>query len=435
MKYKFLKKLQFVGLMTAGLFLSGCASSLSVETVEQPVNSDRPTVEANPTVIPTEVIVEPTDTIVPAPEPPETPAAVPTKGNPANPGEAPPAGAAREFTTDFSIHTIPYSEVLSGGPPKDGIPSLEAPQFVSISEAEEWMESVEPVILVEINGDARAYPIQILMWHEIVNDEVGGKPVVVTFCPLCNTGIVFGRTVSGQELDFGTTGRLHNSNLIMYDRQTETWWQQATGEGIAGELTGSQLVFLPTAMISWEDFKNAHPSGLVLSRDTGFNRSYGNNPYAGYDDINSSPFLFQGNTPDELPAMARVLTVELAEEAVAYPNEILMNVHVVNDTIRETDVVVIWQAGTASALDEFLIANSSDVGAANVYEREIDGVLLSFVFKGSMIIDEQTGSEWNVLGQAVSGELVGKQLEPIVAVNHFWFSWAAFMPETRIYQP
>ena len=266
MKYKFLKKLQFVGLMTAGLFLSGCASSLSVETVEQPVNSDRPTVEANPTVIPTEVIVEPTDTIVPAPEPPETPAAVPTKGNPANPGEAPPAGAAREFTTDFSIHTIPYSEVLSGGPPKDGIPSLEAPQFVSISEAEEWMESVEPVILVEINGDARAYPIQILMWHEIVNDEVGGKPVVVTFCPLCNTGIVFGRTVSGQELDFGTTGRLHNSNLIMYDRQTETWWQQATGEGIAGELTGSQLVFLPTAMISWEDFKNAHPSGLVLSQ-------------------------------------------------------------------------------------------------------------------------------------------------------------------------
>ena len=308
-------------------------------------------------------------------------------------------------------------------------------QFVSITEAEEWLEDVEPVIMIERNGDARAYPIQILMWHEIINDEVGGEPVVVTFCPLCNTGIAFERTVNGQVLDFGTTGRLRNSNLIMYDRQTETWWQQATGEGVAGELTSTQLDFLPAAMISWEDFKNAHPEGLVLSRDTGFSRSYGNNPYTGYDDINSSPFLFRGFTPDELPAMARVLTVELEGEAVAYPNEILKDVHVVNDTISETDVVVIWQAGTASALDEFLIVTSSDVGSANVYARELDGVPLTFFYDGSKIIDEQTGSEWNVLGQAVSGELAGKQLAPIVAVNHFWFSWAAFMPETRIYQP
>jgi hypothetical protein len=221
----------------------------------------------------------------------------------------------------------------------------------------------------------------------------------------------------------------------MYDRQTETWWQQATGEGVVGELTGTQLVFLPAAMISWADFKNAHPGGIVLSRETGFTRSYGNNPYTGYDDINSSPFLFRGDTPDELPAMARVLTVELGGEVVAYPNDVLQESHVVNDTIGETDVVVIWEAGTASALDEFLIAASSDVGAANVYSRELDGQTLTFVFDGSKIIDEKTGSEWNVLGQAVSGELAGEQLEPIVSVNHFWFSWAAFMPETRIYQP
>ena len=435
MKISTLKKSHYVWLMAASLLLSACASALAVEPTMQPVTTDRPTEVVNPTDNPMEVIVDPTESSVPAAEPADTPSAVPAATNTADPGEAPPPEAAREFTTDFSIHTIPYYEVLSGGPPKDGIPAIDNPQFVSITEAEEWMEDVEPVIMIERNGDARAYPIQILMWHEIVNDEVGGEPVVVTFCPLCNTGIAFERTVNGQVLDFGTTGRLRNSNLIMYDRQTETWWQQATGEGVAGELTSTQLDFLPAAMISWEDFKNAHPDGLVLSRDTGFSRSYGNNPYAGYDDINSSPFLFRGSTPDELPAMARVLTVELEEEAVAYPNEILKDVHVVNDIISETDVVVIWQAGTASALDEFLIATSSDVGAANVYARELDGETLTFVYDGIKIIDEQTGSEWNVLGQAVGGELSGKQLAPIVAVNHFWFSWAAFMPETRIYQP
>ena len=435
MTFPFTKKSLYVWVAAGSLLLSACASVLVVEPTAQSSPADTPTEATNPTKIPTEVIVEPTDTSVSTTEPSETPLGVPTATNTANPGEEPPPGAAREFSTDFSIHSIPYSEVLSGGPPKDGIPAIDNPSIVSIAEAEEWLEDVEPVILIERNGDARAYPIQILTWHEIVNDEIGGEPVVVTFCPLCNTGIAFERTMNGQVLDFGTTGRLRNSNLIMYDRQTETWWQQATGEGVAGELTGTQLVFLPAAMISWEDFKTTHPDGLVLSRDTGFSRSYGNNPYAGYDDINSSPFLFRGDTPDELPAMARVLTVELEGEAVAYPNEILKDVHVVNDTISDTEVVVIWEAGTASALDESLIATSSDVGAANVYSRELDGEILTFVYDGSKIIDEQTGSEWNVLGQAISGELAGKQLTPIVAVNHFWFSWAAFMPETRIYQP
>jgi hypothetical protein len=421
--------------MLASFFFSACVPALVVESKQQPVTADRPAEVKKLTEIPLEVILDPTDTSVPVSESTDTPTAVPVKPDPAEQSEFPPAGAAREFKTNFSIHSIPYSEVLSGGPPKDGIPAIDDPKMVSISEAEQWMEDVEPIILVEINGDARAYPIQILIWHEIVNDEVGGESVVVTFCPLCNTGIAFDRTVNGQVLDFGTTGRLRNSNLIMYDRQTETWWQQATGEGVVGELTGTQLVFLPAAMVSWQDYKNAHPNGLVLSRDTGFNRSYGNNPYAGYDDINSSPFLYQGNTPDELPVMARVVTVKMSGETVAYPNEILKKTHVVNDTIGETDVVVIWQAGTASALDEFFIADSSDVGSANVYARELDGVLLSFVYKGSKIVDEQTGSEWNVLGQAASRELADKQLEPIVSVNHFWFSWAAFMPETRIYKP
>jgi hypothetical protein len=352
------------------------------------------------------------------------------------PDEPPPPGVEREFSTDFSQRSIAFDEVLSGGPPKDGIPSIDDPQFVSVEEADTWLEDDEPVVRIEAGGVAKAYPLQILTWHEIVNDTVGGVPITVTFCPLCNTAIAFERTVNGQVLDFGTTGRLRFSNLIMYDRQTETWWQQATGEGIVGELTDTQLAFYPAEMIAWSDFRQTHPDGKVLSRDTGYDRDYGRNPYAGYDDINSTPFLYEGpTTPGELPAMARVLTVEHGDTAVAYPYEVLQEQRVINDTVNNTEIAVFWESGTASALDTGTIASGRDVGAANAYLRELDGQTLTFALEDGQIIDQQTGSVWNARGQSISGELEGQELEPVVAINHFWFSWAAFKPETRIYQP
>ncbi len=349
--------------------------------------------------------------------------------------ESPPSGAEREFTTDFSKHSISFGEILSGGPPKDGIPALDAPQFVSIAEADAWLKPVEPVILFEIDTDVRAYPMQILMWHEIANDVVGGIPVVVTFCPLCNTAVAFDRRLGGKTFDFGTSGRLRNSNLIMYDRQTETWWQQATGEGIIGELTGKQLKFLPAMIVSWEEFKTAHPDGKVLTRETGHARDYGRNPYFGYDDINKSPFLYRGETDGRLLPMARVVTVELNGEAAAYPYEILENVHVVNDTVGETPIAVFWKAGTASALDASQIAQGRDVGAVNTYARDVNGQMLTFSYQDGHLVDEHTGSTWNVFGEAVSGDLKGQRLQPVVNINHFWFSWAAFRPETRVYKP
>lgn len=348
----------------------------------------------------------------------------------------PPPGAQREFSTDFSRHTIDYSEVLSGGPSKDGIPAIDEPKFISISEADEWLEPMEPVISFQVGDDSRAYPIQILMWHEIVNDVVGGEPVVVTFCPLCNTAIAFDRTVGGQVLDFGTTGRLRFSNLIMYDRQTETWWQQATGEGIVGELAGTQLEFMPAPIVAWQDFKSSHPDGQVLSRDTGYSRSYGSNPYAGYDDVNNSPFLFRGPpTPDQLPPMARVLALEFGEDVVAFPYEVLEQELVVNETVGEREIAVFWQPGTASGLDTSNLAEGRDVGAANAFSRQLDDQTLTFTVREGDIFDEETGSRWNILGEAVAGPLEGSQLTEVVAVNHFWFSWVAFKPDTEIYQP
>jgi hypothetical protein len=350
-------------------------------------------------------------------------------------GEEPPNGARNSFSTDFDNHTVSYLDILSGGPPKDGIPAIDRPKFISVEEADGWLKTKEPVIFFQFGEDGRAYPLQILTWHEIVNDVVGGEPVTLTFCPLCNTAIAFKRTIDGQILDFGTTGRLRNSNLIMYDRQTESWWQQATGEGIAGKYAGEQLTFLPAAIVSWEDFRENHPQGRVLSSDTGFSRSYGRNPYAGYDDINSSPFLFSGNTPDQLRPMTRVLTVDLNGGAVAYSYDLLSELHVVNDEIAGQPVVIFWVAGTASALDSGNLAEGRDVGAANSFSRVLDGRTLTFSFDGERIVDEESGSVWNVFGEAESGELAGAKLEPVVGVNHFWFSWAAFKPETRVYTP
>lgn len=398
-----------VWILVAGWILSACSPSQTTDSASPPPQPDSVT-ESFPlpsTLIPPTLL----------------------------PQEAPPARAESEFTTDFSKHSVPYSEILSGGPPRDGIPPIDAPQFIPVNEADEWLEDREPVVFVQVGDDTRAYPIQILMWHEIVNDTVGNEPLIVSFCPLCNTAIAFKRTFNGEIFDFGTTGRLRYSNLIMYDRQTETWWQQATGDAIAGEYTGAQLEFYPASMISWDDFKDLYPNGKVLSRDTGHPRDYGRNPYVGYDDVNNPPFLYQGPvTPDQLPPVARVLTIDLDGEAVAYPYETLEKISVVNDAVGSEEVVVIWQAGTASPLDNST-TNGRDVGTAAAFSRHANDQILTFTFEGGDIKDMETGSTWNVLGTATSGPLAGTQLSPVIAINHFWFSWAAFKPETRIYQP
>ncbi len=408
-----------LALTACGQALQGPSAEMAEEAPPAPVEVATPTQAPSPTA---------------KPSPTPQPSATASEATTLLPEEPLPPGAS-QFRTDFSKHSVPYSEILSGGPPKDGIPAIDEPRFISIGEADAWLQPQEPVILLQVGDDVRAYPLQILMWHEIVNDTVGGVPVTVTFCPLCNTAIAFERTVDGQVLDFGTTGRLRFSNLVMYDRQTESWWQQAGGEAIAGEFTGRQLEFLPASIVAWADFKEAYPQGRVLSRETGYGRNYGNNPYTGYDDVNRSPFLYVGpETPGVLPPMARVLTVDLNGEAVAYPYDVLQEVGVVNDRVGGTPLVVLWAPGTASALDAGTVALGRDVGSVNAFAREIDGQTLTFRFDGNRITDEETGSEWNVLGQAVSGSLAGSQLSPVVSINHFWFSWAAFKPETRIYQ-
>ena len=344
------------------------------------------------------------------------------------------AAGQDDWRTDFSRHTVPLDEIVPGGPPKDGIPSLDDPAFESVEEADRWLEEREPVIVVEQAGDARAYPYRILIWHEIVNDVVGGRPLVVTFCPLCNTALAFDRGHRGRVLDFGTTGRLRHSDLVMYDRQTESWWQQATGEAIVGQLAGDTLEPVAAQTLRWGDFRAGHPGGLVLSRETGFDRPYGRNPYAGYDrGPGPLPSFFSRDADDRLPAMERVAAVRLGERSVAYPFGELRERRVVNDTVGGTPLVVFWAPGTASALDEGTVAAGRDIGSSGVFRRVVDGRVLTFEAAGDRgFVDRETGSRWDLAGRAVDGPLQGARLSPIPHGDYFWFAWAAFRPETRI---
>ncbi len=341
--------------------------------------------------------------------------------------------ATQGWNTNWNKHTIQYDELLSGGPPRDGIPSIDDPKFVSPEEAKAWLADNEPVIALDIEGETRAYPLQILTWHEIVNDTVGGVPVTVTFCPLCNSAITFDRRLNGQLFEFGTSGLLRNSDLVMYDRTTETLWQQFTGEGIVGDLAGERLKFVPSSIISFADFRAANPKGVILSRDTGFSRSYGQNPYVGYDAIGNNPFLFRDPIDGRLAAMERVVTVSLDGVDVAYPLSILSEVGVIDDTQGGQDLAVFHKPGTSSALGAQVIAGAEDVGATGVFDPHLNKQQLTFKREGNVFVDNETGSSWNILGHAIDGPLAGEQLTPIVHADHFWFSWAAFKPDTVIY--
>jgi len=339
------------------------------------------------------------------------------------------------WETNFCKHNVPFDEIFSGGPSRDGIPPLDSPRFESVESADIWIEDVEPVILFELDGTARAYPLQIMTWHEIVNDQVAGTPVVVTFCPLCNTALVFQRpTIDGETLTFGTSGNLRYSDLVMWDRQTESWWQQFTGEAIVGDLTGTRLEFLPAAIISWADFRTAYPDGEVLSIDTGFRRDYGRNPYSGYDNINSYPFAYTGDLDNDLPAMARVLGIELEDgSGGAFSLDQIRELTVLNETLDETPIVIFWKSGTASALDSSSISNGRDVGTTGVFLREVNGQILTFnSIDSSVFVDQETGSSWNILGQAFTGPLEGTTLVSLPHHDTFWFAWAAFVPGAEI---
>jgi hypothetical protein len=286
------------------------------------------------------------------------------------------------WKTDFEKSSISFSEILSGGPPKDGIPSIDSPKFQPASSIK-TLGDRDPVIRLDIKGDIRAYPLQVLTWHEIVNDVVGDIPVAVTYCPLCNASIAFERKVGGQILEFGTTGKLRNSDLVMYDRQTESWWQQFTGEAIVGSLQGTELTMIPVRVTSFSDFKAELPNGKVLVPNQPSARPYGRNPYVNYDSRNTPYPLFTGDLPENINPMARVVVFEDGSKRQAVT---VAKIRAAG-SLKVGDVTLSWKKGVASALDGANISRSRDVGGIRA-TRQQDGkakdivhdVTFAFVF-------------------------------------------------------
>ena len=280
---------------------------------------------------------------------------------------SPPAGWASEWPeTDFSRASVQWDEIADGGPGKDGIRAIDEPRFIPASQEHPLgLGPQEPVISIETGGDARAYPLRILTRHEIVNDRLGVVPIAVTYCPLCNSAVVFDRRLNGRVLDFGTTGKLRNSDLVMYDRQTESWWQQFVGEAIVGQMTGQQLRVLPSRVESISRFRERFPEGKVLrplTRPTGFYE----NPYVSYDSRDRPYPFFKGDLPEGIEPMARVVAVG--------ENAWTLRSIARRKRIEEDGLILSWTSGQNSALDSADIARGRDVGNVVVQRSTKNGL-------------------------------------------------------------
>jgi hypothetical protein len=365
--------------------------------------------------------------------PPASSTAAPSEPDSSATVPAGPSALTDPQSDEFPPPLVPIDEIISGGPPPDGIPPLDAPVFVDVADAVDELEGAEAVVALEINGDARAYPVRVMIWHEIVNDTVGDVPVSVTYCPLCNSAVSYRREVNGVETTFGTSGRLFASALVMYDRLTESLWTHFDGRAIVGVLTGTELEPVASPLMAWDDFVAAYPGGRVLDwTQTGHSRDYGRNPYAGYDDAGTQPFLFRGIVDDRERAKQRVVGIATDDASVAYSMAVLAggDGSATAVTVGERDLVILWKPGQSSALDARTVDAGQDVGSVGVFVPQLDGNPVTLVAQAGTFVDEETGSTWTIAGIAVEGPLEGSRLERVEHLDTFWFAWSTYRPET-----
>ncbi len=331
---------------------------------------------------------------------------------------------------------IPQDQIVSGGPGKDGIPALTNPAVVSAGEGDGFLQAEDLVLGVVVNGEARAYPHGILWWHEIVNDVLGGKPIVATFCPLTGSGIVYDPEIDGRTLNFGVSGLLFDNNLILFDRATDSLWSQMRLQSVCGSFQGRRPPILPVVQVTWAGWKALHPETTVVSFDTGFRRNYNVYPYGSYDQIGNEQLLFPQSVIDRrLPMKETVLGIVHEGLARAYSMSRMGTSAprlVLNDVVNGLPIAVAFDSGHSMAIpfDRRLFkADGTEVRETLDLDVVDDGAAL-FRMK-----DRQTGSIWNVAGEAMEGPLAGERLRQIATYSAFWFSWAAFNRDSEIHDP
>ena len=335
----------------------------------------------------------------------------------------------------FPNALVDRTEIVPGGPPPDGIRSIDDPVFAPIDEVDD-LESNEAVLVFEHGDDTRIYPIRIMIWHEIVNDVVGGAPITVTYCPLCNSAIAFVRTVKDRVLDFGTSGHLYRSGMVMYDRQTESLWTHFDGLAVVGAAIGTQLERLPIATVSWSQATEAHPDAWVLRSDPDDPKPYGTNRYAGYDQRDQPlPGWFTTDIPEPVPPMTRVVGIRTGEGELAIPTDLLAERGVVTSSISNQEFAVFFERGTASPLQRRDVADGDDIGSSGVFDTQVDGRRLTFRSESGVVTDLETRSVWNIRGRAIVGPLVGIELGELEHLDTFWFAWVANHPDTAVVVP
>lgn len=352
-----------------------------------------------------------------------------------------PRGISYTWQTDTTQRTVELDEI-SVVVPRNTFPKIDYPEFIGKAAGLDKFFHHEPVIAVTVNGKSKAYPLNMLTMHEISNDSLGGVPILPTFCPLCNSSVVYDRRLkhNGKDylLTFEVSGMLRNSDMVMADQETQTWWQQLMGWGIVGELAGAELTIIPSVVISVKEFFESYPEGLILSPDlpTRAKNNYGTNPYVGYDKEGNTPYadFFDFEKLDaRLDPMERILDLESPNGHKVYPFSAIAKSGVINDHFDGMDIVIFHKKGTVSVLDARQITNSKAVGSATLFSSKVDGKIHQFYKKGAKFFDRQTESEWNISGKCIAGKLKGKQLKTLGSSNHFAFAWLSFFPDSEIY--
>lgn len=348
----------------------------------------------------------------------------------------------KRWKTDTTIHNVALSD-FKALLPRDYFPVIYFPTFIDKTTGSQVYLAKEPVIAIEIEGTARAYPLKVLTYHEMANDRINTHEFLVTYCPLCNSGVVFNRKIQIENkkevAEFGVSGMLRKSGMVMWDNITESWWQQLTGEALVGTQTGNQLDFYPSQVISVEEFFQTYPEGEILSNvmeQSLGDSTYAINPYKNYDDISTQTTRFIDWELDKrIPVMERILDVTPdGKKHKIYPFSILQKRKVINDTFGEMQVVVFYSSGALSVLSNTDISQAKDIGMATAFSPIIDGKTHTFKAFENNFMDTETQSIWTITGECIDGPLKGKQLFKLVHGNHFAFAFLTFYPESEIYE-